>query len=86
MGSEYHWGSDLAVKRCRLEVDTYVFTVEDTYTEGKVELKEIPTGLTYAKVLATFLLSSPAIPHRFMVYGQFADSPMSTEEDFRIAE
>ena len=63
------------------------FTVEGTYTNGKVELAETPTGVKQAKVLVTFLTSeTTAAPRRYMVYGQFAGERMSTEEDFRIAE
>lgn len=62
-------------------------TVEGTYTEGKVELLELPTGIKHAKVLVTFLTTeeNPALP-RSMRYGQFAGESLSTDEDFRMAE
>jgi hypothetical protein len=63
-----------------------LLTVEGTYTDGKVELAETPTGVKRAKVLVTFLPSETGASRRFMVYGQFAGERMSTEEDFRLAE
>lgn len=63
-----------------------LLTVEGTYTDGKVELAETPTGVKHAKVLVTFLPSETEASHRLMVYGQFAGERMSTEEDFRLAE
>ena len=50
-----------------------LLTVEGTYTEGKVELIEQPTGIKRAKVLVTFLTTEekPEFP-RPMRYGQFA--------------
>ena len=64
-----------------------LLTVEGTYTEGKVELTEQPTGIKYAKVLVTFLTAEeePRLPHS-MRYGQFAGASLSTEDDFRSAE
>jgi hypothetical protein len=64
-----------------------LFTVEGTYTEGKVELSEQPTGIKHAKVLVTFLTieEKPELPCS-MRYGQFAGISLSTEDDFRIAE
>lgn len=63
-----------------------LLTVEGTYTDGKVELAETPTGVKRAKVLVTFLPSEAGASRRFMIYGQFAGERMSTEEDFRLAE
>jgi len=63
-----------------------LLTVEGTYTDGKVELAETPTGVKRAKVLVTFLPSKAGASRRFMIYGQFAGERMSTEEDFRLAE
>jgi len=63
-----------------------LLTVEGTYTDGKVELAETPTGVKQAKVLVTFLPSETGVLRRCMGYGQFAGERMSTEEDFRIAE
>lgn len=64
-----------------------LLTIEGTYTQGKVELLEQPTGITHAKVLVTFLTTEgkPKLPQP-MRYGQFAGEALSTEEDFRIAE
>lgn len=64
-----------------------LFTVEGTYTEGKVELIEQPTGITHAKVLVTFLTTEekPELPC-LMRYGLFAGPSLSTEDDFQIAE
>ena len=64
-----------------------LLTIEGTYTEGKVELLELPTGIKYAKILVTFLTTEekPELP-RSMRYGQFAGESLSTEEDFRMAE
>jgi hypothetical protein len=64
-----------------------LLTVEGTYKDGKVELAETPAGVKQARVLVTFLAPEIGVPsHRHMIYGQFAGEPMSTEEDFRIAE
>ena len=64
-----------------------LLTIEGTYTQGKVELIEQPTGITHAKVLVTFLTTEekPKLPQS-MHYGQFAGESLSTEEDFQIAE
>ena len=64
-----------------------LLTIEGTYTKGKVELIEQPTGITHAKVLVTFLTTEekPKLPQT-MRYGQFAGEPLSTEEDFHLAE
>jgi len=64
-----------------------LFTIEGTYTEGKVELPEQLTGIKYAKVLMTFLTAEeePSLPHS-LHYGQFASESFSPEDDFRIAE
>jgi hypothetical protein len=64
-----------------------LLTVEGTYTEGKVELTERPTGIKYAKVLVTFLTAEeePRSLHS-MRYGQFAGEALSTEDDFRMGE
>lgn len=62
-------------------------TIEGLYKEGKIELLELPTDITHAKVLVTFLttVEKPELP-RAMRYGQFAGEVLSTEEDFRMAE
>ena len=64
-----------------------LLTIEGTYTEGKVELMEQPTGITHAKVLVTFLTTEekPKLPQS-MRYGQFAGETRSTEDAFQIAE
>lgn len=64
-----------------------LFTVEGTYSEGKIELIEQPTGIKHAKVLVTFLTTDeqPELPC-VMRYGQFAGTSLSTEDDFQIAE
>lgn len=65
-------------------------TVEGTFRDGRVELSELPAGITRSRVLVTF------VPERTEIvggqgglrYGMFADGPgpMSTEEDFKLAE
>jgi hypothetical protein len=64
-----------------------LLTIEGTYKEGKIELLEIPTEITHAKVLVTFLptVEKPEL-RRSMRYGQFAGEALSTEADFRMAE
>lgn len=64
-----------------------LLTIEGTYTQGKVELLEQPTGITHAKVLVTFLTTKekPTLPQSLR-YGQFAGESLSTEDDFQIAE
>ena len=64
-----------------------ITTVEGVYKQGKIELFEMPHGVQEARVLVTFLTQTlNAPPRRRMIYGQFAGGPMSTEDDFRIAE
>lgn len=64
-----------------------LLTIEGTYKEGKIELLELPTDITHAKVLVTFLTTvEEPEPPRSMRYGQFAGEALSTEEDFRMAE
>lgn len=63
-------------------------TVEGTFKEGKVQLKETP-DFREAKVRATFLSSCQTkSPTQMMRFGQFAGPPerMSTSDDFRLAE
>lgn len=64
-----------------------LLTIEGTYTEGKVELIEQPSGIKHAKVLVTFLTTEekPELPCA-MRYGLFAGPSLSTEDDFQIAE
>jgi hypothetical protein len=64
-----------------------LLTIEGTFTEGRIELREIPTGIKHAKVLVTFLATEeqPVAPCSIR-YGQFAGESLSTEEDFRLAE
>lgn len=64
-----------------------ITTVEGIYRQGKIELLEMPVGVHESRVLVTFLskMTAPTPLHR-MVYGQFAGKPMSTEDDFRMAE
>ena len=64
-----------------------LLTIEGTYTDGKIELAETPTGVKRARVLVTFLTSEERVARsRCMAYGQFVGQQMSTEEDFRLAE
>ncbi len=64
-----------------------LLTIEGIYSDGKVELTEIPTGIEQAKVLVTFLpQAKPSESTRYLSYGQFAGGNMSTEEDFLTAE
>jgi len=64
-----------------------LLTIEGTYSDGKVELEEMPAGVKHAKVLVTFLSQEKTpVSARYLTYGQFAGERMSTEEDFSIAE
>lgn len=63
-----------------------LLTVKGMYKDGRVEVAEKPIGVEQAKVLVTFLTSETAESRHRMVYGQFAGKPVSSEEDFLMAE
>ena len=62
-------------------------TIEGTYREGTIILREIPPGLYMSRVLVTFLQESESQPvQEQMKFGQFSGDVLPTEEDFKIAE
>ncbi len=66
-----------------------ILIIEGKFKDGKVELNEMPKGLSEAKVLVTFLgPAEPARKPQMMQFGQFSgpDDKMSNDEDFRGAE
>jgi len=63
-----------------------LLTVKGIYKDGRVEVAEKPAGVEKAQVLVTFLTSDTAESRHRMVHGQFTGKPMSSEEDFLMAE
>jgi hypothetical protein len=62
-------------------------TIEGTYRNGRIELTEIPQGITESQVFVTFLESKPlATVGQSMSFGIFAGPGQSTEADFKDAE
>jgi hypothetical protein len=60
-------------------------TVEGTYHDGKIDLKEHPAGVREARVLVTFLPEQPPRTGKMLRFGQFAGGDL-TDEDFRATE
>jgi hypothetical protein len=62
-------------------------TIQGIYKNGKIELADIPQGITESQVLVTFLnLQSPERTKHTMVFGMFSGIQQSTEADFKEAE
>jgi hypothetical protein len=61
--------------------------IEGVYKDGKVELTEIPEGISESRVIVTFLeTKSRSQPQQIIQFGMFSGSKQSTEEDFQLAE
>jgi hypothetical protein len=64
-----------------------LITIQGTYTNGKIELDEIPKDISESQVFVTFLgAQQSTTTNQFMTFGIFAGSPESTEADFIYAE
>ena len=62
-------------------------TIQGIYKNGKIELADIPQGITESQVLVTFLnIQSPKTNKHTMVFGMFSGIQQSTEADFKEAE
>jgi hypothetical protein len=62
-------------------------TVEGTYRNGKVELRETPPRPGPARVLVTFLPDGePPVPAGTNLYGAFPGPGVTNDEDFKLAE
>jgi hypothetical protein len=62
-------------------------TIQGIFKNGKVELIEIPLGITESQVFVTFLNpESPSNSNPTITYGMFSGSTQSTEADFKEAE
>lgn len=61
-------------------------TVEGVYENGKVELREIPPGVSRARVLVTFLPGEEPKPGEMIRFGQFPELLNIPDEEFEAAE
>jgi hypothetical protein len=61
-------------------------TVQGIFKNGKVELQEIPVGITESEVFVTFLNTESSTTKKQITYGMFNGSIQSTEADFQEAE
>jgi hypothetical protein len=62
-------------------------SIEGVYKDGKVELTEIPEGISESRVIVTFLeTKSRSQSQQIIQFGMFSGSKQSTEEDFQLAE
>lgn len=62
-------------------------TVRGHYRNGRVELDEMPQGITEGQVFVTFLTAQEtSSPERLMTFGMFSGPQQSTEADFKSAE
>jgi hypothetical protein len=62
-------------------------TIQGIYRNGRIDLLEIPQGITESQVFVTFV--PPQISntnHHLMSFGMFAGVQQSTEADFKEAE
>ena len=69
--------------------------IEGHYRNGKIELNEVPEGISESRVIVTFLPDpsqrasngdAPATPGKMVTYGMFPQLLGLTDEDFRSAE
>ena len=61
--------------------------IEGIYKNGKIELTEVPTGISESRVIVTFLQpESTPQAMTIMQFGMFAGLNQSTQEDFQAAE
>ena len=61
--------------------------VSANYTQGKIELLETPIGIRDGRVRVILIEEVEAPPHPSpLQYGKYGSRPLSTEEDFSIAE
>ncbi|AFY41057.1 hypothetical protein [Nostoc sp. PCC 7107] len=62
-------------------------SIEGVYKNGKVELTELPPGISESMVIVTFLESKKTQqPTQIMHFGMFSGNQQSTEADFHITE
>jgi hypothetical protein len=62
-------------------------TIQGFYRNGRVELNEVPEGVTESEVFVTFLTErSINSKHQPMSFGMFRGEHQSTEADFKEAE
>ena len=62
-------------------------SIEGTYKNGLIELKEKPVGIDHAAVVVTFLKSAATTPtHERMTFGMFGADGKVNDEDFASAE
>jgi hypothetical protein len=61
--------------------------IEGIYKDGKVELTEIPQGVSERRVIGMFLSAHAASKETaLMTFGMFSVANQSTEDDFKLAE
>ncbi len=62
-------------------------SIEGVYKQGKVELTELPSGISESRVIVTFLESKKnPVKKQIMQFGLFSGNQQSTEADFEIVE
>jgi hypothetical protein len=61
--------------------------VNGIYADGKIELLETPVGIRDGKV-RVIVIEEPAAapPSSQLKYGKYRSGPLSTEDDFALAE
>ena len=61
--------------------------IEGIYKNGKVELVEMPEGISESRVIVTFLKAkADSQSSQIIQFGMFSGSQQSTEADFQLAE
>lgn len=68
------------------KAEKMTLTIEGVYTQGKVELLEIPQGVKEGRVRVTLTQEDTAIAPRYLVRGKYKGERMSTLEGFADAE